>query len=519
MATRSASRGAAPLRTLGEALATELADVVSGVHILPFYPWTSDDGFSVSDYTVVDPALGSWDDLAPLRARYRLMYDAVINHVSAAHAWFQAFLRGEAGAADRFIILDPATDVSLVTRPRTHPLLTRFETAAGPRWVWTTFSADQIDLNPATPELVLDVIEVLLLYAHHGADLIRLDAIGYLWKQVGTRSIHLPQTHACVKLFRAALDAAAPGVLLITETNVPHADNISYFGDGTDEAQLVYQFPLAPLVLDAFRRSDARHLVGWARDLVLPGPQTTFFNFLASHDGIGIVPASGILLPEETAGLVQQTREHGGQVSYKRNSDGSESPYELNITLFDMLNDPQAADDIAIDRFVAAHAIALALQGVPGIYVHSLVGSHNNLAGLAETGRARTINREKWSRADLSARLADPAHHERRVFDRMAALIRARRGCGAFHPNAPQRVLSAPAGVFALLRGGPGAEQALCLQSVTAAAQTITVAAADHGFAAGTALRDLLGGSGAQVNASGDLAIALGPYGVRWLVA
>jgi sucrose phosphorylase len=513
--------GEPPLATLGRALDGVFGGVVGAVHILPFYPYTSDDGFSVVDYTAVDPALGGWGDIARLGRRYRLMFDAVVNHISASSAWFQAFLRGEPGAEARFITADPAADLSLVTRPRTHPLLTRFETPAGPRHVWTTFSTDQIDLNFANPDVLVAILEVLLLYVARGAALIRLDAIGYLWKEIGTRSIHLPQAHRVVKLFRAALDEVAPGVLLITETNVPHADNISYFGDGGDEAQLVYQFPLAPLVLHSFQSGSAARLRAWAAGLAAPSDRTTFFNFLASHDGIGVVPATGLLSPDEVRALVEQTLAHGGRVSAKSNPDGSQSPYELNITLFDALSDPRDPDTAtAVARFLAAHAVMLALQGVPGVYVHSLVGSHNNLAGLAETGRARTINREKWDLDELAARLADPARHEGAVLAGMRRLIQTRRGQPAFHPNSPQRVLDAGAGVFGLLRGAPDdPRRIVALHSVTGQPQRVALDAAELGLAPGARLRDLLGETEAAVDRSGTLRVEIAPYQALWLRA
>ncbi|HMO58328.1 MAG TPA: sugar phosphorylase [Roseiflexaceae bacterium] len=504
--------GEAPLRTLAHALHQQFGAVVSGVHILPFFPYTSDDGFSVVDFHTVDPALGTWEDLAPLRERYRLMYDAVVNHISASSDWFQAFLAGKPGAERRFIAMDPTTDLSAVTRPRTTPLLTPFETPHGTRHIWTTFSADQIDINYADPDTLLAMIDVLLLYVAQGASLIRLDAIGYLWKEVGTRCIHLPQTHRVVQLWRSILDEVAPGVLLVTETNVPHADNISYFGDGHNEAQMVYQFPLAPLTLNAFHSGSTRHLNSWAATLAPPSPATTFFNFLASHDGIGVVPASGILSQAEVADLCETTIRHGGQVSYKNNSDGSQSPYELNITLFDALSDPAQNDPLAIDRFIGAHAIMLMLQGVPGIYIHSLIGSHNNHAGLAETGRARTINREKWEYGELARRMADPQRHERRVFERMAALIRARRAEPAFHPNAAQRVIRAGDAIFCLLRTR-GNRHVLAIQNVSATPQRFEIAATDRPIGA---LIDLI--SGTQFDATIS-EFSLAPYQTLWLAS
>jgi sucrose phosphorylase len=228
----------------------------------------------------------------------------------------------------------------MVTRPRTTPLLTRFETALGPRWVWTTFGPDQVDLNYRNPEVLLRMLEVMLSYVERGAHLLRMDAVAYLWKEVGTSCVHLPQTHQLVKLFRDVLDEVAPTVAIVTETNVPHRDNISYFGDGRDEAQMVYQFPLAPLVLDAFARGDASRLTAWASSLDSPSERTAFFNFLASHDGIGVVPARDLLSESEIAGLARRVLAHGGQVSDKANPDGSVSPYELNATFFDALSDP-----------------------------------------------------------------------------------------------------------------------------------------------------------------------------------
>ncbi len=502
--------GRPPLQTLGETLDTTFASVVSGVHILPFFPYTSDDGFSVVDYRAVDPALGTWADIERLGQHYRLMFDAVVNHISASSAWFRDVLAGVPGAEARFHIVDPATDLRGVTRPRTTPLLTPFETLAGVRHVWTTFSADQIDLNFANPEVLLEMTDVLLAYVEHGASLIRLDAIGYLWKEPGTTCIHLPNTHRIVQLWRAVLDVAAPDVLLITETNVPHADNISYFGDGSNEAQLVYQFPLAPLVLHAFATGDASRLSGWARDLAPPSPTTAFFNFLASHDGIGVVPATGILSQAEVQDLCAQVERHGGRVSYKTNPDGSQSPYELNCTWFDALSDPAGAEapDVVIGRFIASQAIMLAMQGVPGVYVHSLVGSPNYHQGLETTGRFRTLNREKWTRADLEARLADPRRREGAVLQRMAALIRARRGERAFHPNGPQRVLEVHPAVFALERRTPEGDAAvLCLHNVSSARQRVPAPGAGGA-------RDLIGG--ARYAASTEV-IELAPYQVAWL--
>jgi sucrose phosphorylase len=510
--------GKPTLLSLAEFLHTHVAGEISSVHILPFYPYSSDDGFSVIDYQAVDPELGDWQDLSLLRRDFRLMFDAVINHISAQSEWFKGFLVDAPQYEDYFITVDPSVDLSTVVRPRTSPLLTPVETPSGTQHVWTTFTADQIDLNFKNPQVLLEIIDVLLFYVSQGAEFIRLDAIAYLWKEIGTSSIHLPETHRVVQLFRTILDAVAPQVMIITETNVPHQENISYFGDGQNEAQLVYQFSLAPLILHTFYTADATVLQEWTAGLEALPETNTFFNFIASHDGIGVRPAEGILTADQIQTLVDKTLAHGGQVGYKTNPDGSRSPYELNITLFDALSDPEAeeAEALQIDRFVASQAIMLAMVGVPGIYVHSLVGSSNNYAGMEETGRARTLNREKWARAEIEARLKDPNSRASTIFARYIQMLEIRADHPAFHPNGRQQVVGDNPALFCLLRTSPnGEEQVLCLHNISTQPQTVTFA--DGVLPNPDSWQDLFTEETVPVM-KGQLTVALEPYGVKWLV-
>jgi len=494
-----------------------LKGLVKGVHVLPFYPYSSDDGFSVIDYMVVDPALGTWEDIAKLGVDFRLMFDAVINHISAQSAWFQAFLRDEPNHQQTFITVEGDPDLSQVVRPRALPLLTRVDTPSGEKAVWTTFSADQIDLNYADPAVLLAVIDVLLFYAAQGAEFIRLDAIAYLWKEIGTSCIHLPQTHRVIQLIRLVFDLAAPQVLLITETNVPHEDNISYFGDGYNEAQLVYNFALPPLTLHALRTGSAKALSSWAKELVLPSKGVTFFNFLASHDGIGLNPARGILSEAQIQSLVEGVQAHGGLVSFKNNPDGSSSPYELNINYFDALTDPKGSEPLQIqaDRFLVSQAIMLALIGVPGIYFHSLFGSRGWPEGVRLTGHNRTINRQKLERAALETELDDPAHLRQRVFRGYAAMLRARKAHPAFSPTGEQQVLDCGETVFGLERFDPqSAERVFCLHNVSDLPQTLPASRLIQNAAALPELVDLIAN---QRYSSSDKAISLAPYQVLWL--
>ena len=462
--------GEKPLQTLSRFCKENLTGVVKGIHILPFYPWTSDDGFSVVDYRKVDPALGDWDHISAMQSHFRLMFDGVINHISSQSEWFKAFLNDDPRYRDYFIVIEGSPDLAQVVRPRALPLLTSFSTPSGEKRVWTTFSDDQIDLNFQNPEVLLEILDILLMYVERGAAFIRLDAIAYLWKELGTSCIHLPQTHRLIQFLRAALDEVAPHVQMITETNVPHTDNISYFGDGSNEAQLVYNFALPPLTLHSFHTGDAQMLSRWAKTLTLPSNKTTFFNFLASHDGIGLNPARGILSIADIDVLVEKTLEHGGLVSYKHNSDGSQSPYEMNISYFDALSNPHGNESLGlqIDRFIAAQAIMLSLVGVPGIYFHSLFGSRGWLEGVRETGRNRTINREKCDLQSLQGELEDLQSPRARVFAQYRQLLLARGSSSAFHPHGEQKIMDLHPSVFAIERISPDERsRVLCLHNVS----------------------------------------------------
>lgn len=509
--------GRHPLVTLAEVLETYLAGAITVVHLLPFFPYSSDDGFSVLDYTAVNPDLGTWADVERMGRRFRLMFDAVINHISAKSRWFQEFLRGNPEYAAYFITVEEGTDLSMVVRPRALPLLHRFHTAQGDRWVWTTFSADQVDLNYANPEVLLRIVETLLFYVEKGAEVIRLDAIAYLWKKIGTSCIHLPETHRVVKLLRAVLDTVSPHVLLITETNVPHEENISYFGNGYDEAQLVYQFPLPPLVLHAFHTGDATRLSAWAAGLSTPSDETIFFNFLASHDGIGVRPAEGILSPGEIQALVERTLTHGGYISYRTDANGSQSVYELNISYFDALSDPKGNEPVGLQvrRFLASQAIMLSLAGVPGIYVHSLFGSRGDPEAVERTGQYRSINRARFDRRTLERELADPASLRHSVFYPFRHLLRVRATHPAFHPNSPQQIIEAPPSLFTLVRSTPdGAGWVLCIHNVTNKESDFDLRTPF--WPRNTLLRDLVSGQQVVVE-GGQVRCRVAPYQVLWL--
>jgi sucrose phosphorylase len=417
------------------------------------FPYSSDDGFSVIDFREINRDLGTWGDIENLRSAYSLMFDAVVNHVSRQSSYFRGFVSGEKAYRDFFIAADPLADYSTVIRPRALPLLTAVDTHEGTKHIWTTFSDDQMDLNYKNPKVLLEILDVLLLYAFRGSRFIRFDAIGFVWKEAGSSCMHLPQAHEMVKLMRAVLQSCSPGCSIVTETNVPHRDNISYFGNGHDEAAMVYQFPLPPLVLFSFLSGNAGHLSDWAASLEQTTADTAYFNVLASHDGIGLRPVEDILSGEERNLMVRETLARGGEIGYRTLPDGSQTPYELNINYLDAVAGDEKDDTARTQKFMASQCILLSMMGLPAVYYHSLFGSRGDRDGYVKSGIKRRINREKLDADKLLAELRETGSLRYMVASRYKELIRLRRELPAFHPNSPQAVLRPAPEIFALFRG------------------------------------------------------------------
>jgi sucrose phosphorylase len=517
------SKDRSPLKTLADSAERLFRGLITTIHVLPFFPSSSDRGFSVISFEEVDPALGTWNDVSELEDDFKLMFDGVFNHVSSKSYWFQQFLAGNREFEDFFTVFttrEALTDeqIKMILRPRTSPVLSQYMTIDGPRWVWTTFSEDQIDLNFSNPKVLLKILEIMLFYVRHGADLLRIDAVTYLWDQPGTTGAHLEQTHEVVKLMRDVLDAVAPHVGLITETNVPHEENITYFGDGTDEAQMVYNFALPPLVLHSFHNADARLLSEWAGKLEPPSATTSFFNFLDSHDGIGVMGARGILSDEQIDAMCRLVEERGGFVSMKTASDGSEVPYELNITWFSAVNPEDVGEsaDLQVNRFIASRAVALVLRGVPGIYLPSMIGHRNDIEAVIRENSRRAINRTGIDVDRLYGILGEEDSMPSRIARAYVHLLRVRTAEPAFHPNAAQEVLALDRRLLAVARTAPdGGSRVLCLINVSGEKVPLSLDVADTGFAADL-VTDIV--TGAAVDASrGGIELELAPYAVCWL--
>lgn len=505
--------GQKPLEVLNRFLTQQLAGTLTSVHLLPFFPYSSDDGFAVSDYLSVNPDLGDWDDVARINESFDLMFDLVVNHISSRHLWFDDFLAGRKPGCDYFMTPPEDADLSEVVRPRQSPLLTTVKTRDGDKKVWTTFSPDQVDVDFSNPDLLVEFLTILLIYLQRGARFIRLDAIAFLWKEWGTNCINLPQTHEVVRLMRTLVTAVKPETVLLTETNVPHLQNVSYFGN-SDEAHMVYQFSLAPLLLHALYRGSSEHLTQWARTCSLTPPGCTFFNFTASHDGIGMRPLEGLLPQGEVNLLLKGMESFGGRISYRNREDGSKSAYEINITYFDGLKGTWIGrDSWQLARFLLAQSVMLALRGIPAFYIHSLLATENDNAAVERERRSRLINRHKWSAVELDKLLKTEGSNQQLVLGELTRRIKIRKAQKAFHPDARQEILFLGDSLFGFWRESlDGDQRILAVYNLTDQKRDFF-------------LRDVLGDSdenwrglltGEHVVPGQDF-IDLPPYHVLWL--
>ena len=502
-----------PFSTLKEFCTARLKGAFSAIHILPFYPWTSDDGFSVVDYREVDKRYGNWDDVSRLSEEFELMFDLVLNHCSSKSPWFREYVSGIEPGSNYILEGDEEADLSSVVRPRASPLLTPYQTRKGERHVWTTFSADQVDLDWTSSDLLFEFLDIIMFYASLGCRILRLDAVAFLWKEIGTNCLHLPKTHEVIKLIRNFIEVVAPEVLILTETNVPHQENISYFGKG-DEAHAVYQFSLPPLLLHGLLQGTAKHVTNWAAHLAPPPKGCHFLNFTASHDGIGVRPLEGILDTDEILSLADEVRGNGGHVSMRKLEDGSEFPYELNATYYGALSHKKDPE-LGKKRFLCSQAIALAMKGIPAVYFHSLCATPNYTEGVKETGHNRTINRKKWKSEELETLLEDEESNSGEIFEWYTRVLRRRASCPAFHPDASQKVIELGDDIFAFERRSlDGGQVIICLFNFlpheVKSNQKQTLAS----YLSNGSVKDLI--SGGEFSFDNE-SFALRPYQALWL--
>ncbi|WP_417541497.1 sugar phosphorylase [Methylophaga thalassica] len=505
--------GEAPLKTLHRFLNKEVSGYINGVHILPFFPYCSDDGFAVMDYYEVNKALGDWDDIEAIANDYRLMADLVINHGSSSGTWFKNFIKGDGPGHDYFFTTLPSAPISQVVRPRTSPLLRETETHDGTQYVWCTFSHTQVDFDFRNPEVLKEFINIVRFYLDKGVHIFRLDAVAFLWKKIGTNCLNLPETHEVVRLMRSLIQHADPDAVIITETNIPNRENLSYFGNA-NEAHCIYNFSLPPLLVNTLVTCDCFYLKQWLMSMPPAQHGTAYFNFIASHDGIGLRPAEGLLSEAEIASLISTMQQFGGRISWREGENGVKKPYEINISLFDALQGTTSGkDEWNIDRFICAHAIMLALEGIPGIYIHSLLATSNDIDKLEQTEQNRSINRHEWDEDALMAELATPTSQHAQVSGLLKKLIHLRKQQRAFHPNATQFTLHLGEKLFGFWRQSMDRRQSIfCIYNVTDTEQPLRIA--NLNLVVTDRWWDLI--SGVILDGSSDV-ITVAPYQVLWI--
>jgi len=460
--------GEKPLYTLKRFFDDYSEGLLSGLHILPFYPWSSDDGFAVLDYSSVNESLGDWGDIAEIASDYDLMADLVINHCSSRSLWFENFIKGEHPGDGYFFTASTEDDLRDVVRPRTSPLLKAVNTVHGVQHVWCTFSHDQVDLDFRNPQVLKQFVTIIRHYLDNGVRIFRLDAVAFLWKIVGTSCLNLEETHEVVRLLRTLVEHARGDAMLITETNIPNRENLSYFGNA-NEAHCVYNFSLPPLLVNTLITGDCSYLKQWMMSMPPAQNGTAYFNFIASHDGIGLRPAEGLLSDAELKTLIDTMQAFGGHVSYRALENGESKPYEINISLYDALKGTVAGEDnLAARRFLCAHAIMFGLEGIPGLYIHSLFGTRNDHDRVKNKGHYRAINRHQWDADLLAEQLAAPSSTHRQVFDSLKFLLAIRREQEAFHPNATQFTLHLGTALFGFWRQSMDRRQSIfCISNVS----------------------------------------------------
>ena len=447
------SQNTSPLQCLKNFLGEHLSDTISIVHVLPFFPSTSDDGFSIQNYFEVDKKFGDWSDLNNLTEHSTLMADLVLNHCSVKNEWFIGYQNGNPMYENFFCTVDEDFDLTNIVRPRSSPLKEKFLINGEEKNIWCTFSRDQVDLNFKNPEVLRKLLDVIFWYIEKGVRVLRLDAVAFIWKTSGTTGLNALQAHLIVRLIRILVDYVDRGIILITETNLPVHENLSYFGNG-NEAHWIYNFTLPPLSIFTLMFGDATQMRKWSMGMPPALPNTAYLNFLSSHDGIGLRPIEGILTDQQIDQMVSQLEHNGSLFSWRNVSQSEQKIYEANITLFDSLrltpSDPTG--ELKIQRYLAANCIMLGFEGVPAFYLNAMFATRNDIEEVNKNHSNRAINRHKWSKAELEKRLKSPNKIENLVLNSLKNLISKRKVHPAFHPNATQFTLQLESCFFGIWR-------------------------------------------------------------------
>ncbi|MCK5211812.1 sugar phosphorylase [Candidatus Parcubacteria bacterium] len=440
--------GVKTLQTMRLFLRKYAKGIINRVHFLPFFDHSEFDiGFSVKNYNKVHEDYGDWEDIKKIGEDFSFMFDLVLNHASIQGDIANKQLAGDKNYKDFFLILDEKIDTAKVFRPRTHPLFTEVSTKDGKKYAWTTFSEDQVDWNFKNPKVLIEMIKTLLLYFENGAQAIRLDAVAYIWKKLGTACFDLEECHIVVQIFRDVFRECEPRAWAIAETVLPHEKNIEYLGNGQNESHFVYNFALETLLLHTFLEADTS-VANEFFDRISNdfSEETSILNLSVSHDGLHVIPAKGVLNNKQMMAVAKDCEKKGAKVLYRtlEGGKGKTEPYELNISY------PSAIE--GVEKYLASQAIQLALKGVPLIYLNNLIGAENWSEGVKKLGYSRAINRQKFDYKTLVKTLRSKNSRQAKIYTGYKKLLKIRTSEPLFSPSANQNILEIDKRVLAIHR-------------------------------------------------------------------
>ena len=319
---------------------------------------------------------------------------------------------------------------------------------------------------------------------NNGVTIFRLDAIAYLWKENGTKCINLKQTHEIIKLLRNVIDLLNIQTKIITETNLPEKENLSYLGKN-DEANWIYNFSLPPLLVHAFLFENSSYLNKWSKNLPKTKNGNCYLNFIASHDGIGIRPTEGLLNKKTLNNFLKRLRKNGSKFSYRKIHNKIKKVYEANITVFDALkkSDYDQKGIFYLERYISAHAIIISFEGIPAIYFNSMFGTSNDEAKYIITGNNRDLNRYKWNYENISKKLDNKNSKQSIFYKKISNLLRVRRKQKAFHPNASRHNLNLGSNFFSFKRVSIDKDQTIiCITNLSSKIQKTPLNKIYHGW-------------------------------------
>ena len=447
------------------------------VHFLPFYPSSSDSGFAVKDHYKIEPRLGSWKDVKIISKNCNVMADLVINHSSARGLWFSNFLKNKSPGKDYFFTVDKNFNSKKVIRPREHKLLKKIKLSDETKYLWRTFSPDQIDLNFKNPKVLIRFIKIIFNLINNGVRIFRLDAIAYLWKENGNTCINHTNTHNIIKFIRLVCNLLKTECIIITETNLPEKENLSYFGNN-DEANWIYNFSLAPILVYSLLFEDSNKITKWSKNFPIAKLNNNYLNFIASHDGIGMRPIEGILSTNTQKKFLSRLKKNGGEFSYRKVQGVKKKVYEANITLFNAFkcSDFDKSGIFGFERYMAAHTIMISFDGIPAIYFNSMFGNSNDNSKYIISGNKRDLNRYRWNKDKIEDHLKDQNSKQNKYYKNMSNILAIRSKQKAFHPNAIRKTLKLGANFFGIKRISTDNKQSIyCITNMTSKLQLLKV--------------------------------------------